>query len=85
MQVDWVGVSGQKVGALVMAYTAIEIRLGGLVVVVSTELAYPDGIDDLCARTLNVFKESLSSAKANDIDITTMTLHTTAYGDEDED
>ena len=53
-----------------MAYTAIEIRLGGLVVVVSTELAYPDGIDDLCARTLNVFKESLSSAKANDIDIT---------------
>ncbi len=67
-----------------MAYSGIEIRLGGLVVSVHTEMAYPDGLDDLCARTLTLFKEGVQTAKENDIDITTMTLHTSDYGDEDD-
>lgn len=67
-----------------MAYSGIEIRLGGLVVSVHTEMTYPDGLDDLCARTLTLFKEGVQTAKDNDIDITTMTLHTSDYGDEDD-
>jgi hypothetical protein len=67
-----------------MAYSGIEIRLVGLVVSVHTELSYPDGLDDLTARTLAMFKEGVEIAKKNDIDITTMTLHTTDYGDEDD-
>lgn len=68
---------------MTMAYSSIEIRLGGLVVNVATELSYPDGMDDLCARTLSIFKQGVSTAKENDIDITTMTLHTSDYGDDD--
>ncbi len=67
-----------------MAYSSIEIRLGGLSISVQTELTYPDGLDDLAARTLSMFKEGVETAKKNEIDITTMTLHTSAYGDEDE-
>jgi hypothetical protein len=70
---------------MAMAYSAVEIRLGGLVVSVSTEMAYPDGMDDLCARTLSIFKEGVTTAKSNDIDITTMTLHTSDYGDDYEE
>ena len=68
-----------------MAYSAIEIRCGGLVVSVSTELAYPDAMDDLCARTLNLFKEGAAVAKENDVDISNMRLITTDYGDDLED
>ena len=70
---------------MAMAYSAVEIRLGGLVVSVSTEMSYPDGMDDLCARTLSIFKEGVNTAKANDIDITTMTLHTSDFGDDYDD
>jgi len=62
----------------------VEIRLGGLVVSIHTELNYPDGLDDLTARSLIIFKEGVELAKKNDIDITTMTLHTSDYGDEDD-
>jgi hypothetical protein len=65
------------------AFSSIEISLGGLTVNVQTELSYPDAIDDLCARTLSVFKEAVATAKANDIDITVMSLHTD-YSDDDE-
>jgi hypothetical protein len=67
-----------------MAYSGVEIRLGGLVVSIHTELNYPDGLDDLTARSLIIFKEGVELAKKNDIDITTMTLHTSDYGDEDD-
>lgn len=68
-----------------MAFSSIEIRLGGLSVNVQTELAYPDAMDDLCSRTLSLFKEGVATAIANDIDITVMTLHATDYGDDFED
>ena len=68
-----------------MAYSAIEIRCGGLVVSVSTELAYPDAMDDLCSRTLNLFKEGAAVAKENGVDISNMRLITTDYGDEFEE
>jgi hypothetical protein len=72
-----------------MAYSSIEIRCGGLVVNIATELAYPDAIDDLCARTLNLFKEGANVAKENGVDISNMRLITADYGDsfddEDED
>jgi len=67
-----------------MAYSGVEIRLGGLVVSVHTELNYPDGLDDLTARSLVLFKEGVDIAQKNNIDITTMTLHNTDYGDEDD-
>lgn len=65
-----------------MAYSGVEIRLGGLVVSVHTELNYPDGLDDLTARTLTIFKEGVQTAKDNNIDITTMMLHTSDYDDD---
>lgn len=70
-----------------MAYSSIEIRCGGLAVSVGTELAYPDAMDDLCSRTLNLFKEGAAVAKENGVDISDMRLITTDYGDslEDED
>ena len=52
---------------------------------VQTDLAYPDAIDDLCARTLSLFKEGVATAIANDIDITIMTLHTSDYGDDEDE
>ena len=68
-----------------MAFSSVEIRCGGLVVSVQTELAYPDGLDDLCARSMTLFKEGVKTAKDNDIDITVMSLHTTDYGDDDDE
>ncbi len=68
-----------------MSYSSIEMRLGGLIVNVQTDLAYPDAIDDLCARTLSLFKEGVATAKENDIDITVMSLHTSDYGDDDDE
>ena len=68
-----------------MAFSSVEIRCGGLVVNVQTDLQYPDHLDDLCARSLNLFKEGVSTAKANNIDITVMSLHTSDYGDDFED
>jgi len=68
-----------------MAYSSVEMRCGGLVIAVGTELAYPDAMDDLCARTLNLFREGAATAKENDIDISNMRLITTDYGDELED
>jgi hypothetical protein len=66
-----------------MAFTSVEISCGGLIVNVQTELTYPDGIDDMCARTLTLFREGVAVAKENNIDITKMNLHTTHYVDED--
>ena len=68
---------------MAMAFSSIEIVLGGLSVNVQTELTYPDAIDDLCARTLSVFKEAVATAKANEIDITVMSLHNDFSDDED--
>jgi hypothetical protein len=68
---------------MAMAFSSVEIILGGLSVNVQTELAYPDGLDDLAARTLSVFKEAVATAKANEIDITVMSLHTDFSDDED--
>jgi hypothetical protein len=67
-----------------MAYSGVEIRLGGLSVSVHTELNYPDGLDDLVARSLLIFKEGVEIAVKNEIDITTMSLHTTDFEDEDD-
>jgi hypothetical protein len=69
---------------MAMAFSSVEIILGGLSVNVQTELTYPDGLDDLTARTLAVFKEAVATAKANDIDITVMSLHTD-FADPDDD
>lgn len=66
-------------------YTHIEIRCGGLIVAFGTEAEYPDLVDDLAARTLNMFKESVAVAKENGIDITDMRLITADYGDDDDD
>jgi len=68
---------------MAMAFSSIEIILGGLSVNVQTEVNYPDAIDDLCNRTLTVFKEAIATAKANDIDITVMSLHTDFSDDDD--
>jgi len=68
---------------MAMAFSSVEIILGGLSVNVQTELNYPDAMDDLCARTLNVFNEAVATAKANDIDITVMSLHTDFSDDDD--
>jgi hypothetical protein len=70
---------------MAMAYSSVEIMCGGLSISVQTELTYPDGLDDLCARSLTLFKEGVATAKANGIDITVMSLHTTDYGDDDLD
>ena len=66
-------------------YTHIEIRCGGLVVQLGTETEYPDLVDDLAARTLNMFKESVAVAKENGIDVSNMRLITTDYGDDYEE
>ena len=68
---------------MAMAFSSVEIILGGLSVNVQTELTYPDGLDDLVSRTLTTFKEAVATAKANDIDITVMSLHTD-FSDDDE-
>jgi len=70
---------------MTMAFTSVEMVCGGLAVNVQTELVYPDGLDDVCARALTLFKEGVATAKANNIDITVMSLHTTDYGDDDLD
>jgi len=67
-----------------MAYSSIEIRLGGLWVSIQSDLTYPDGIDDLTSRALMMFKEGVNTAKENNIDITTMSLHTSIPEDFDE-
>lgn len=68
-----------------MPFTQVELRCGGLVVNIQSELAYPDAMDDICARTLNLFKESVNTCKENDIDITVMSLHATGFDDDYED
>lgn len=68
-----------------MSYTQIEMRCGGLIVTISTELAYPDAMDDLCTRTLTLFKEGAAVAKENDVDISNMRMITSDYGDEFEE
>lgn len=68
-----------------MSYTQIEMRCGGLIVTISTELAYPDAMDDLCARTLTLFKEGAAVAKENEVDIGNMRLITSDYGDDYEE
>ena len=59
-----------------MAFSSIEMRLGGLSISVQTELNYPDGLDDLTARTLVLFKEAMNTAKEQNIYITVMSLLT---------
>jgi hypothetical protein len=68
-----------------MTYSSIEIRCGGLSVALSTELVYPDAMDDLCKRTLTLFKEGAAVAKENNVDIGNMRLITTDYGDDFEE
>ena len=59
-----------------MAFSSIEMRLGGLSISVQTELNYPDGLYDLTTRTLVLFKEAMNTAKEQNIDITVMSLLT---------
>lgn len=66
-------------------YTHIEIRCGGLVVQFGTETEYPDMVDDLANRALNVFKDSMAHAKENGIDVSDMRLITSDYGDDEEE
>jgi len=66
-------------------YTHIEIRCGGLVVQFGTETEYPDLVDDLANRALNVFKETMAHAKENGIDVSDMRLITSDYGDDEEE
>lgn len=68
-----------------MAYSSVEMRCGGLMITVSSELIYPDALDDLCARTVVLFKEGAAVAKANGVDISNMRLITSDYGDDLED
>lgn len=67
-----------------MAFTSVEIMCGGLTVNVQTDLSYPDGMDDICNRSLALFKESVATAKQNGIDITVMSLQTDAFDDYEE-
>ena len=67
-----------------MAYSGAEIQIGGLTVNVSTELSYPDAMDDLCNRTLAMFKECVEIMKKNNIDVTVMSLNTVLPEDFDE-
>jgi hypothetical protein len=67
-----------------MAYSSVEIRCGGLSVEVSTEITYPDALDDICARTLTLFREGVHTAEEHGIDITVMSLRTTDYGDDED-
>ncbi len=66
-------------------YTHVEIRMGGLNVSIGTEAEYPDMVDDITNRALTTFKEAISTAKANNIDITDMRLITSDYGDDYDD
>jgi len=66
-------------------YTHIEIRCGGLVVQLGTETEYPDLVDDLANRAVNVFKETMAHAKENGIDVSDMRLITSDYGDDEEE
>lgn len=66
-------------------YSQIAIRCGGLTVELGTETEYPDMIDDLTNRALNVFKEAFTSAKENGVDVANMRLITSDYGDDYED
>lgn len=63
-------------------YTHVAIRMGGLVVEIGTETAYPDMVSDITNRVLNTFQESVKTAKENGIDIANMRLITTEYGDD---
>ena len=67
------------------SYTHIELRCGGLVVQIGTEIEYPDLVDDLANRAITVYKEAMAHAKENGIDVSDMRLITTDYGDEEDD
>ena len=66
-------------------YSQIAIRCGGLIVELGTETEYPDMIDDLTNRALSVFKEAITAAKDNGVDISNMRLITSDYGDDDDE
>jgi hypothetical protein len=66
-------------------YSQIAIRCGGLTVELGTETEYPDMIDDLTNRALNVFKEAMVAAKENGVDVSNMRLITADNGDDYED
>ena len=66
-------------------YTHMEIRCGGLIVQIGTETEYPDLVDDLANRIIAVYKEAMTHAKENGIDVSDMRLITSDYGDEDEE
>ena len=59
--------------------------MGGLVVEIGTETAYPDMVSDITNRTLNTFQEAVKTAKENGIDISNMRLITTEYGEDYEE
>ena len=63
-------------------YSQIAIRCGGLTVELGTETEYPDMIDDLTNRALNVFKEAITAAKENGVDVSNMRLITVEHGDD---
>lgn len=78
------GVTPRNAGKIgIMAYSHVEIRMGGLQVAIGTEATYPDMVTDITNRCLNVFNESVKTAKENGIDIADMRLITTDYGDDD--
>jgi hypothetical protein len=66
-------------------YTHVAIRMGGLVVEIGTETAYPDMVSDITNRVLSTFQESVKTAKENGIDISNMRLITTEYGEDYEE
>jgi hypothetical protein len=66
-------------------YSQIAIRCGGLTVELGTETEYPDMIDDLTNRALGVFKEAMTAARENSVDISDMRLITIERGDDYDD
>lgn len=68
-----------------MAYSQVSIRLGGLLVELGTEAAYPDMVSDITNRCLTVFTEAMDKAKENGVDVSNMRLITSEYGDDFED
>jgi hypothetical protein len=68
-----------------MAYSQVSIRLGGLLVELGTEAAYPDMVTDIANRCLSVFSEAMDKAKENGVDVSNMRLITSEYGDDYED
>lgn len=68
-----------------MAYSQVSIRLGGLLVELGTEAAYPDMVSDIANRCLAVFSEAMDKAHENGIDVSNMRLITSECADDFDD